>query len=142
MTPDDTRAAETAVAEKKDPLSGLETVIGQIRESSVRLILVLADTARVRVRNVMVRLVVMFFAACLLVVTSVVAIVLALIGAAQGVAALLNAPPWAGYLIVGAGALVILLVGVQVARLGLERRWFEATRARIAGRQAKREQPR
>ncbi len=140
MAPDEMAAANTAATEKKDPLSGLEGVIGQIRESSVHLILVLVETARVRVRNAMVRIVAMLLGACLLAVASTAAIVLALIGAAQGVAALLEAPPWAGYLVVGGGAIVLLLVGVQLMRLALERRWFEATRDRIAARQDKRGQ--
>jgi len=130
--------ATDAPARKPDPLAEFQAVVGTIRDSSHRYLAAAGDTMRARLRQALVRALVVLVAGLVLFVVVVVAAILVLVGAAQGLAAGLKLPVWAGLLIVGGGIVLLAVIGARAGIAFVEKRTVEQARERIAQRAAAR----
>ena len=115
------------IREFRESLKGLGAAVAEFSEARI-------DGVRIATRDVMLKVVLGIVGAVAGVVFLIVSMVLLLMGLAGGMSRLFNAPPWLGYLIVGAlciGAPATVLI-IKVKKL--KSQWLQNVRKKYAGR--------
>lgn len=91
----------------------------ELREYAANYFSARADLVRAKVRHIIVRVVLMVFAVAIGITLLMAAAVLAVMGAAGGIGALLGDRLWAGQLIIGVGMILTVVLAVWMTARGM-----------------------
>jgi hypothetical protein len=115
------------VQEFRDRLKGLSDAATEFGQARV-------DGIRVAARSMILKIVLTVVGAVVASVFIVVSMVLLLMGLAGGTARILNAPLWAGYLIVGAVCIGVPLTVLFIKAKKIKAQWLNNLKEKYAGR--------
>lgn len=105
-------------------VSNLRESVRNVMNAAIEFAQVRADGIRVRAQSLAIKVVLALMTATAVTVFVVVSMVLLLTGLAGGVAQLLRAPPWLGYLIVGAVCAGVPVILILMHWKRIQKKWL------------------